>query len=66
MAARQTLADRVILLPNLPATPHQRRVVLAVAVLQLVAFGVAAPVRPRRATQSGEEFAPSHGTTNPP
>jgi signal transduction histidine kinase len=43
MAARETLAEPVIFLSDLPATSEQRRLVLAVAVLLLVAFAFVAP-----------------------
>ncbi|HUL87814.1 MAG TPA: MASE4 domain-containing protein [Pseudolabrys sp.] len=43
MAARETSAESVIFLSDLPATPEQRRLVLAVAVLLLVAFAFVAP-----------------------
>jgi signal transduction histidine kinase len=43
LAARESSDDLVISLSTLPATLHQRRLVLAVTVLLLAAFGVAAP-----------------------
>jgi signal transduction histidine kinase len=43
MAARETSAEPVIFLSDLPATSEQRRLVLAVAVLLLVAFAFVAP-----------------------
>jgi signal transduction histidine kinase len=43
MAARETSADPVIFLSDLPATSEQRRLVLAVAILLLVAFALVAP-----------------------
>jgi signal transduction histidine kinase len=43
MAARESSAEPVIFLSDLPATLEQRRLVLAVAILLLVAFALVAP-----------------------
>ena len=43
MAARESPAEPVIFLSDLPATSEQRRLVLAVAILLLVAFAFVAP-----------------------
>ena len=43
MAAHESLAEPVIFLSDLPATSEQRRLVLAVAILLLVAFALVAP-----------------------
>jgi signal transduction histidine kinase len=44
LTARESSEDRVISLSSLPATSQQSHLVLAVTVLLLVAFGVAAPL----------------------
>src|SRR5215475_11093784 len=43
MAARAGADDRVVSLSNVPATPHQRTIVFAVAAILLVAFALTVP-----------------------